>query len=439
MSKGKDLDGEEERANMEGSDREEEVTVDIDGRIKDPVLELHFCGASWVNSLQCPLAKSGCCETQRKSEKRSSYSSSRIGSSSVAEPQDADYTPSLSDELEALILARVPRSLYWKFSTVCKRFLSLIKSGEIFKIRREIGFKEPAVFMLASGETSWWAFDPHSESCRNLPILPSDSCFSAGDKETLCAGTHLMVSGKEIDGLVIYRYELTENKWFKGDSMKNPRCLFASATCGNYAFVAGGIGIGSKKEVLNSAEKYDPQTKSWDRLPVMHQRRKMCSGCYMDNKFFVIGGKNEEEKNLTCAEAFDESQNKWEIIPGMLKDMPVSTVHSPPLLAVVNNELYTLETSSNELKVYIKSSNSWKRLGPVPIRADFNGGWGIAFKSLGSELLVIGASSASYSSHGMTIFTCCPDPDTEELQWTPHGCAKNSSSHFILNCCVMMA
>ncbi|KAI3409731.1 uncharacterized protein J3R85_018984 [Psidium guajava] len=400
MSKGNDLDGKEERANMEGSYR----------------------------------------ETKRKSEKRSSSSSSRIGRSSVTEPQDADYTPSLSDELEVLILARVPRSLHWKFSTVCKRFLSLIKSGEIFKIRREIGFKEPAVFMLASGETSWWAFDPQSESCRNLPILPSDSCFSAGDKETLCAGTHLMVSGKEIDGLVIYRYEMTENKWFKGDSMKNPRCLFASATCGNYAFVAGGIGIGSKKEVLNSAEKYDPQTKSWDRLPVMHQRRRMCSGCYMDNKFYVIGGKNEEEKNLTCAEAFDASQNKWEIIPDMLKDMPVSTFHSPPLLAVVNNELYTLETSSNELKVYIKSSNSWKRLGPVPIRADFNRGWGIAFKSLGSELLVIGgASSASYPSHGMTIFTCCPDPDTKELQWTRHGCCKNRSSHFILNCCVMMA
>ncbi|KAF8035535.1 hypothetical protein BT93_C1536 [Corymbia citriodora subsp. variegata] len=399
MSKGKDLDGEEERVSIgEGSDG----------------------------------------ETKRKLEKKSCFSSIRIGRSSVVEPQDADYTPSLSDELEVLILARVPRSLYGKFSAVNKRFLSLIKTGDIFKIRREIGFKEPSVFMLASGETSWWAFDPTSESCRNLPVLPSDSCFASGDKETFCAGTHLMVSGKEIDGLVIWRYELAANEWFKGESMKNPRCLFASATCGNYAFVAGGIGTGSNK-VLNSAEKYDPETKSWDRLPMMHRRRKMCSGCYMDKKFYVIGGKNEEEKNLTCAEAFDESQNKWEIIPDMLSDMPVSTFHSPPLLAVVNNELYTLETSSNELKVYIKSSNSWKRLGKVPIRADFNKGWGVAFKSLGSKLLVIGASSASDTGNGMTILTCCPDSDNEELQWTPLTCGKNSSSPFIWNCCVMMA
>ncbi|KAI6671405.1 hypothetical protein NL676_006290 [Syzygium grande] len=425
MSKGKDLDGEEERANMVGSDDEEKSTMDLDGCIKGSVLNLDFGGASWDNSQKCPPPKSGGRETKTKSEKKSSSSSSRIGSSSVAEPQDADYTPSLSDELEALILARVPRSLYWKFSTVNKRFLSLLKSGEIFKIRREIGVKEPSVFMLASGETSWWAFDPQSKSCRNLPILPSDPCFSAGDKETFCAGTHLMVSGNEIDGLVIWRYELAENKWFKGNSMKNPRCLFASATCGDYAFVAGGFGIGSKKELLNSAEKYDPETKSWDRLPMMHQRRKMCSGCYMDKKFYVI--------------AFDESQNKWEIIPDMLKDMPALTSHCPPLLAVVNNELYTLETSSNELKVYIKSSNSWKRLGPVPIRADFSKGWGVAFKSLGSKLLVIGTSSASDTGHSMTIFTCCPDPDTEELQWTPLGCGKNSSSPFIWNCCVMMA
>ena len=133
---------------------------------------------------------------------------------------------------------------------VKKRFFSLVKSGEIHKIRKEIGVKECSVFMLASGETSWWAYDRQFRSCKKLPILPSDVCFQTGDKESVCAGTHLIVSGKEFEGVVIWRYELAANKWFKGPNMINPRCLFASATCGTCAFVAGGIGMENNLESL---------------------------------------------------------------------------------------------------------------------------------------------------------------------------------------------
>lgn len=368
---------------------------------------------------------------------------SRAGSSSSAvDCQDADYSdvPSLSYEVEGLILARVPRSEYWKFCSVNKRCLALLQSGELFRIRREIGVKEWSVFMLASGETSWWAFDREFGRRRRLPILPSDPCFTSADKESVCAGTHLLISGREFDGVVVWRYELETNKWMKGPSMLNPRCMFASANCGTFACVAGGIDMtGGAKQVLNSAERYNPDNKSWDILPRMNKRRKHCSGCYMDNKFYVIGGQNEKGEGLTCGEAYDEDRKAWELIPDMLKDAPVSSSQSPPLVAVVNNDLYSLEASSNELKVYLKNTNSWRPLGTVPVRADFNSGWGVAFKSLGNELLVVGASSVSFSGHGMTMYTCCPDPDAEELLWKPLDTGRNRLSHFILNCSIMEA
>jgi hypothetical protein len=376
------------------------------------------------------------------------------GSTYDLEPQDADYSyiPSLSYELEALILARFPRSEYWKLCCVNKSYLSLLKSGELFKIRKEIGFKEASVFMLASGESSWWAFDPEFQSRRKLPILPSDICFSSGDKESLCAGTHLLVSGREIDGLVIYRYELAMNKWYKGPNMITPRCLFASATCGTFAFVAGGIGTATtttvnrnQNQVYDTAEKYNPETRSWDPLPRMKRKRKLCSGCYMDNRFYVIGGRNEDGE-LTCGEYFDESKNKWELIEGMLKDDPVLTCHSPPLVAVADNELYSLEASSNQLKVYLKKSNTWKQLGGVPVRADFNKGWGVAFKSLGNELLVIGAASSvssSCSGNSVAMYTCAPDPDADTsdhpVEWRRLETGRNRLSHFIMNCSVLLA
>ncbi|XP_073043280.1 F-box/kelch-repeat protein At3g27150 isoform X1 [Primulina eburnea] len=354
-------------------------------------------------------------------------------------PQDADYPRmSLSYELENLIFARFPRSEYWKLCFVNKRCLNLLRSGELYKIRNEIGFKEPSVFMFTSGESSWWAFDREFKSRMRLPVLPSDPCFASGDKESLCAGTHLLVSGREIDGLVIWRYELAKNIWYKGPSMICPRCLFASATCGSRAYVAGGMGTALRSEVYDTAEKYNPDSGSWEPLPKMKKKRKFCSGCYMDDRFYVIGGRNDDGE-LTCGEFFDETRNRWELLPEMLKDFPTQSSHSPPLLAVVKNELYSLEASSNQVKLYLKHSNTWKQLGMVPVRADYNRGWGIAFKSLGNELLVIGSSSVSPAGNHMAIYTCIPDSDSDELRWKPLDCGSNGLSHFILNCSVMVA
>lgn len=363
------------------------------------------------------------------------------GSSAVEEPlpQDADYNgPCLSDELETTILARMPRSQHWKLCFLNKRFLSLVKSGEVYKIRKELGFKEPSVFMLASGESNWWGMDWPFKSSRKLPTIPSDYNFEFGDKESFTAGSHLLVSGKEFDGPVIWRYESKTNEWLKGPSMNNPRCLFASATCGTFAFVAGGLDTNTYSQVLDTAEKYNSENQSWEPLPKMNQKRKFCSGCYMDNRFYVMGGQDEHQKDLTCGEFFDAKTNSWNLIPHMLKDIPVSVSQSPPLIAVANNELYTLDASSNELKVYLKGSNLWKKLGQVPVRADAQGGWGVAFKSLGDELLVIGAPSVSHTERALTIYTCCPDPTVEKLGWRQIDCGSIQLNHFIHNCAVMM-
>ncbi|KAH0855528.1 hypothetical protein HID58_007928, partial [Brassica napus] len=48
----------------------------------------------------------------------------------------------------------------------------------------------------------------------------SESC---SDKETVSVGTQLIVIGREIDGIVVFRYELENHKWFKVPSMITPR------------------------------------------------------------------------------------------------------------------------------------------------------------------------------------------------------------------------
>lgn len=371
------------------------------------------------------------------------------------DPQDADYylSPQLSEDLETMILPRIPIELetmilarigILEFRKLCrlnKNFLARIKNGEMLKERKLNGAQEASVFMLATGEHNWWAFDNKFSTRKALPVLPcdDDDAFNFSDKESLCAGTHLLVCGIEVDGPVIWTYDLIMNKWFKGSPMHEARCLFASASCGDFAYVAGGISLKGNR-ILNSAEKYDPVTKTWDPLPKMKEKRKMCSGVYMDNKFYVIGGQNHNGDAFTCGEVFLEDKIMWKPIPGMLNGLTLGSSQSPPLLAVVNNELYLFEPSSNRLKVYLKGSISWKDLGLVPVRADLNKGWGVAFKSLGDKLLVIGGttSTVSLSGRGMTIYTCCPDPNAEKLDWERID-GGNNKSPFILNCAVMVA
>lgn len=126
--------------------------------------------------------------------------SSDSGFSPGEEPKDADYVlplPYLSDEIETMILSRFPISKHWKMCCLNKKYLNVMKSGEIYRIRRMIGLKEPSVFMLASGERNWCVFDGEFKSCKKLPIIPSDYKFEFGVKDSFSAGTHLFVSGMD--------------------------------------------------------------------------------------------------------------------------------------------------------------------------------------------------------------------------------------------------
>jgi len=452
MSRGTEIEDEQsEQEEIEGEEDEYEYVfdeADYEGDLEDPhqhCTSKHYVikENSWKGS---QILSDG-----PSPEKMRKYNTSQclghnhmFSSSGHGEPKDADYSiheletvlfPGIPIELETMILARTGILEYKNLSYLSKRISEVIESGDLLKERRLNGIREAIVFMLASGEENWRAFNQQFTTQKALPRLPSDDVFKSGDKESLCAGTHLLVCGHDFSGPVIWTYEAVMGEWDKGPSMVEPRCLFASASCGDFAYVAGGIRLDTN-DVLCSAEKYDPKTKSWDLLPKMEEERKMCAGAYMDNKFYVVGGQDKNGDLLTCAEIFDLEKKMWVKIPGMLNGL--TTSQSPPLIAVVNNDLYLFETSSNSLMAYLKDCNSWKNVGLVPVRADLNRGWGVAFKSLGNELLVIGGSNISHSGRG--IYTCCPNPHLENQNWVLRdGTGKSNRSHFIMNCTVMVA
>ncbi|KAJ4876134.1 Galactose oxidase/kelch repeat superfamily protein [Raphanus sativus] len=287
----------------------------------------------------------------------------------------------LSYELEVEIFARLSCFEYWKLQFLNKKNLQLLRSCEIFRVRQERGLVKPHVILRSGAESNWEMFDKDFKTFRRLPKVPSsDYCFFHSDKETISVGTQLIVIGKEIEGIVVFRYELENHKWFKGPSMITPRVMYVSASHGKTAFFAGGIQMddNGNPNVVRTVEKYNADTKSWAMVSGMHKARKFSSGCFLRGKFYVIGGRDENDKHLTCGECYDETTNSWELIPDMLKDMTfIMPSQSPPLIAVVDNNLYMLETSLNELRVYDINKNIWKKLGVVPVRSNAAFGWGL--------------------------------------------------------------
>ncbi|KAI4992739.1 hypothetical protein ZWY2020_007052 [Hordeum vulgare] len=143
--------------------------------------------------------------------------------------------------------ARLWGQSYWDFN-------SLVRNGEIYRLRRQNGIAEHWVY-FSCNVLEWDAYDPYRERWIQVPKMPPDECFMCSDKESLAVGTELLVFGM---AHIVFRYSILTNSWTRADPMNSPRCLFGSTSVGEKAYVAGGTDASGK--ILSSAEMYDSVT-----------------------------------------------------------------------------------------------------------------------------------------------------------------------------------
>lgn len=324
-------------------------------------------------------------------------------------------------------LIRCSRSEYGSIASLNRDFRDLIRTGELYRLRRLAGFTEHWVYFSCS-VLEWVAYDPYRGRWINLPRMPHNECFMCSDKESLAVGTDLLVFGKEVISHVVLRYSILNNTWTPGVGMNSPRCLFGSASLGEKAIIAGGHAQGT---ILDSAELYNSETQTWETLPKMIKARKMCSGVFMDGKFYVIGGTVSNNKLLTCGEEYDLQNGTWREIENMALGLSGAS-SAPPLVAVVNNELYAADHAQKEVRKYDKINNTWITLGSLPERPDSVNGWGLAFRACGDRLIVIGGPR-SVGGGMIEVHSWVPRDGPPEWNMI----ATRHSGNFVYNCAVM--
>jgi hypothetical protein len=332
---------------------------------------------------------------------------------------------SIGRDLTISCLLWLSRSEYGSVASLSRDFRSLVRTGEIYRLRRQNGFAEQWVY-FSCNVREWDAYDPYRELWIQVPKMPPDECFMCADKESLAVGTELLVFGM---ARIVFRYSILTNSWARADPMNSPRCLFGSTSVGEKAYIAGGTD--SSGSILSSAEMYDSENHTWTTLPSMNRARKMCSGVFMDGKFYVIGGVANNNKVLTCGEEYDLKRGSWKIIENMSEGLNGVT-GAPPLIAVVNNELYAADYCEKDLKKYDKINNKWITLGKLPERSVSMNGWGLAFRACGNRLIVIGGPRA-YTGGSIELNSWVPDerPPVWNL------IARRPSGNFVYNCAVM--
>lgn len=262
-------------------------------------------------------------------------------------------------------------------------------------------------------------------------MMPCDECFSHVDKESLAVRTELLVFGREVSGFAIWMFSMVRRDWSRCPPMNLPRCLFGSSSCGEIAIVAGGSDRNG--HVLKSAELYNSEMCLWETLPDMNCPRKLCSGFFMDGKFYVIGGMSSQTDPRTCGEEYNLETRTWKTIKDMYPRANRAT-QSPPLVAVVNDQLYAADESTNEVKQYDKTNNTWRVVRTLPVRADSYNGWGLAFKACGDKLLVVGGHRGP-EGEVIVLHSWRPE-DGRESDWNVLSVKKRAGA-FVYNCAVM--
>lgn len=350
------------------------------------------------------------------------------------ETEIPDKTPRIGElykDLSINVLLKLSRSDYGLVAALNSSFRTLIRSGELYRLRREMGVVEHWIYFSCNLH-QWEAYDPNRERWMKLPKMPRNDCFMCSDKESLGVGTDLLVFGRDVSAPVVYGYSLLTNTWSIAVEMNIPRCLFASASIGGIAIVAGGVDpVGN---VLNVAELYNSDTRKWETLPNMHRKRRMTSGVFMDGKFYVIGGIAEDNKTeLTSGEEYDLERKTWREIPDMFPPRGGEVnIGAPPLVAVVNNVLFSADCNQHIVRRYEKGSNKWVTIGDLPERTSSVHGWGIGFRACGNRLMVIGGLTAE--SAGVTEINSWI-PGEYPLQWNILG--RRHIGSFVSNCAVM--
>lgn len=161
-------------------------------------------------------------------------------------------------------------------------------------------------------------YDANRKTWNRLPINIPTACSGFGvvsfDNEVFVMGG--MNDPESFRSNVIsieFSGALTPRTWKILPPMKQARSLFACVLHSKYIYVIGGLD--ASKGALDTAERYNIETKTWTILPNMPGARLGCAAGIVGNNIYVVGGEDSNDEELASTVVFNTFKQKWESTP----------------------------------------------------------------------------------------------------------------------------
>ncbi|HEY4156077.1 MAG TPA: kelch repeat-containing protein [Puia sp.] len=170
----------------------------------------------------------------------------------------------------------------------------------------------------------------------------------------------------------VYSYDPENNAWEKGGEIPagRKRAGAAAVAYKNKLYLIAGIQHGHSSGTTNMFDAYDPQTKTWTVLPDAPHIRDHCSAAVINDKLYVVGGRNTSyrdpenkipffAKTVLDVDVYDFSTGKWSTHAARL---PLGS--GGGAVVNLNNVLYYMggeRASSTERNAPRKIPTTWIR------------------------------------------------------------------------------
>ena len=206
-------------------------------------------------------------------------------------------------------------------------------------------------------------------------------------------GGSIYIAGGRIEDLVtnkFWRYDAGSDSWTELPSMPIPRFGPTMQAIGDRIYVMGGAV--SHGNDATSMMIYDIPTGQWHvRAYATVYERVALSSAVIDGRIALVGGRDDQERNLPFCDLYDPAQDRWYTCMGLHQprsDFGLSTVNGR-LVAVGGDDLREYQPTQT-MEISEPGVQGW-----------LNGPWmpsprhGSAQVTLGNVVWVMGGSSSS--------------------------------------------
>jgi hypothetical protein len=200
----------------------------------------------------------------------------------------------------------------------------------------------------------------------------------------------LYVAGGRIENLVtnkFWRYDPVEDTWTEMPSMPIPRYGPVMQAVGGKLYVMAGQSSHGNDE--KSVMIFDPEMNQWTvRENALGTERWAARSAVIDDKIYLVGGRNIDQINLRACEAYDPVRDRWRTCSDMRQgrsDFGLATVNNRLVAAGGEDLLSDSNTQTSEIST--TNANGW-----------ISGPWlpsprhGMSMVALGNTMWVIGGS-----------------------------------------------